>query len=675
MSPQSPGSGDSAKRAAQLREQLSEHNHRYYVLAEPRISDREYDALYHELQVIESENPELITTDTPTQHVGGAPLEAFENVAHGTPMMSLNNTYSRDELAEFDQRVCRLLPEETFTYTLEPKIDGVAVSLRYEDGILTVGATRGDGKTGDDITNNLHTIRSIPLRIHSDRAPALLEVRGEVFMTRHGFAELNASRNEAGEAPFANPRNATAGTMKLLDPRIVAERPLDAVLYGTGAMQDVTFDTHIELLETLKSMRFKTPPRIWQCDNIESLAAALDELEASRHEFPFEMDGAVIKINERRFYDMVGATAKSPRWAIAFKYEPEQAQTRVNEITIQVGRTGVLTPVAELEPVLVAGTTVSRATLHNAEDISRKDVRAGDHVIIEKAGEIIPAVVRVLTGKRSGDEKEFRMPTTCPACGAPVSQREGEVAHRCDNLHCPAQVKNAIRHFAGRGALDIEGLGEALVDQLVDAELLKDAADIYALGDRTEELIALDRMAEKSARNLLEGIEKSKQREFWRSLFGLGIPHVGAGAAQTLQQTFADLDELRSASQETLEAIDDVGPIMAKAISDYFADDAKANLVDRLRTAGLNFTRPEGAANTAGALTGMTVVLTGTLPTLSRAEAEAHIRNAGGKSSSSVSKKTSYVLAGESAGSKLEKAQKLGVNIIDEAEFLKMVSD
>ena len=669
------GDNRSEKRAAELRELLAHHNHRYYVLAEPEISDREYDALYKELEGLESTHPELVTPDTPTQHVGGSPLDAFDSVKHGAPMMSLDNTYSKDELVEFDKRIRKLLPEETFSYTLEPKIDGVAISLRYESGLLAVGTTRGDGKTGDDITRNLRTIRSIPMRLHSASPPDLVEIRGEVYMTRWGFAELNEARTAEGEAPFANPRNAAAGTLKLLDSKIVAERPLDAVLYGTGAMEGIDFDSHVDMLESLNAMRFRTPPRIWQCDTLDDLYAALDELESARHEFPFEMDGAVIKINQRRFYEMVGATSKSPRWAIAFKYEPEQAETEIHKITIQVGRTGVLTPVAELAPVPVAGTTVSRATLHNAEDIKRKDIRIGDHVIIEKAGEIIPAVVKVLPEKRTGEEKVFVMPSACPVCNGGVVQREGEVAHRCENLHCPAQIKNAIRHFAARGAMDIEGLGEALVEQLVDAGLLKDTADIYSLKDRKDELLALERMAEKSAQNLLDGIEDSKQRDFWRSLFGLGMPHVGARAAQTLEQTFKDIDELRSAGEEELEAIDDVGPIMARAIADYFADEAKADLVSRLQDAGLNFKQAEGVSRSGGSLAGQTFVLTGALPSLTRAEAEAHIRNAGGKTSSSVSKKTSYVLAGEAAGSKLEKAQKLGVTVIDEAAFLKLIEE
>ncbi len=464
-----------------LRAEIERHNRLYYLDAASEITDREYDQLLQSLEKLETQFPEFSTPTSPTQRVGGAPLDRFDSARHAVPMMSLSNTYSKEEVTEFKRRIHKLIPAESFNYILEPKIDGVAISLRYENGDLVLAVTRGDGTTGDDVTSNVRTIPSIPLRLADLMPPAVLEVRGEIYMDIAGFASLNEQRQEAGLEPFANPRNACAGSLKLLDPREVAQRPLDAIFYATGQLDGVSFETHEQMLLSLKNYGLRSTPTYWLSEKIEEIIDRLDELENMRHEFPFEMDGGVIKVNERRLYEKLGYTAKSPRWAVAYKYEPEQAETTLHAISIQVGRTGVLTPVAELEPVQLAGTTVKRATLHNEDEIRRKGIKIGDRVILEKAGEIIPAIVKVLTEKRTGVELEFTMPTTCPACGSETEKRAGEVALRCINLQCPAQVKSWIAHYASRGAMDISGLGEALVIQLVDSGLVKNPAELYAL--------------------------------------------------------------------------------------------------------------------------------------------------------------------------------------------------
>lgn len=663
---------EASERAAVLRAAIQRHNALYYQEAAPEISDREYDLLYRELLDLERQYPALVAPDSPTRRVGGEPLTGFEHVRHSIPMMSLDNTYTKDELVEFDGRVKRILGTGNCTYVLEPKIDGVAISLRYEDGLLVTGSTRGDGKTGDDITANLRTIRSIPMRLNtgSGGPSPLIEVRGEVYMTRQGFAELNRRREENGEAPFANPRNAAAGSLKLLDSRIVAGRPLDAVLYALGSTEGVDAATHTGLLRQLESFGFRTVPVHWHCRNIAEILDRLDELETRRHAFPFEMDGGVIKVEERALYSTLGQTAKSPRWAIAYKYQPERAETVVLNIVVQVGRTGVLTPVANLEPVTVAGSVVSRATLHNEDEVRRKDIRIGDRVLIEKAGEVIPAVVEVKHSARTGNETAFEIPAECPVCGSHVTRREGEVAVRCENLQCPAQIKRWIRHFASRGAMDIEGLGDVLVEQLVDTELVSDPADLYRL--TPDQVAALERMAEKSARNLIDGIKASTKRDFWRVIFALGIRHVGARSAQTIEQHFRTIEELEEADVERLEQIPDIGPVVAQAIVDFFREERSRNLIDRLKAEGITFRRTETPA-ASDKLAGRTFVLTGSLESMTRDEAGEQIRALGGKVSSSVSGKTDFVVAGENAGSKLDKARKLGVAVIDEGEFGKLL--
>ncbi|MHB8520078.1 MAG: NAD-dependent DNA ligase LigA [Limisphaerales bacterium] len=703
---------DAKARHAGLVAQIRAHDRAYYVEARPTISDREYDRLCHELLDLEKAFPELATPDSPSQRVGGAPVTEFKPVHHAVPMMSLDNTYSQQEIREFVNRIQKLLPNENFDWVVEPKVDGLAVSLRYENGLFTVGATRGDGTTGDDITANLRTIRSIPLRIPtapaanvaadasprqgSDLFPApksrpalasaatpnVLEVRGEVFMTRAGFAKLNAERTAAGEEPFANPRNAAAGSLKQLDPKIAATRPLDIVLYGIGLVENPKTEgrkpkSQAELLEWLKALGFKTPEKTWFCRSVEELIAAIKALERIRRDFNYETDGAVIKLNSFDQQRRTGATSKAPRWAIAYKYAAEQAETRLKAITVQVGRTGALTPVAELEPVFLAGSTISRATLHNEEELRRKGIRIGDTVIIEKAGEVIPAVVGVVIARRTGNETEFRFPKACPECGSKVS-RSAEIAPddegvvwRCLNPDCPAQVRGRMEHWCARGAMDIEGGGEVLVAQLVRSGLVRDVADLYSL--KLPDLAALERMGEKSAQNFLDGVAASKQRDLWRLLFGLGILHVGAGVAKSLGRSFAALDDVFAAGVDQLTEIEDVGEVITQSIAQWHGDARNRKLIERLRKAGLNFTSAlYNPAAALGRFAGKTFVLTGTLPTLKREEAAAQIEALGGKVSGTVSKKTHYVVAGADPGSKLEKAQKLGVTIIDEAGLRKL---
>jgi DNA ligase (NAD+) len=671
---QGSASGASQERIAELRRQIAHHDRLYYEQAKPEISDREYDALYRELVDLERAHPELLTPDSPTQKVGGRPQGAFAQVRHLVPMQSLDNTYSAQEIGDFVERLRRLLPGEEIPFTIEPKVDGVAICLLYEKGRLVRAATRGDGTTGDEVTRNIRTIGVIPAKLHGE-VPDVLEVRGEVYLPKETFARINAERDDQGLPTFANPRNAAAGTLKQLDPNIVAERKLSAVFYGYGAVEAASAlpERMEEFFGQLREWGLPVNPRHWLARDAAEVMAAITELGAIRRDFPFETDGAVIKADRIAQHARLGSTSKAPRWAIAYKYEPEQARTRLLDITVQVGRSGVLTPVAELEPVFVAGSTVSRATLHNEEEIARKDLRIGDWVLVEKAGDVIPAVVKVLTEERDGSEKEFRMPTLCPVCGSAVSRAEGEVAVRCANPGCAAQARRRIEYFAGRTAMDIEGLGEAMVTQLCDAGLVNDVADLYTL--TAEQLLPLERMGEKSVSNLLSAIDASRNQPLWRLLAALGIPHVGVTVARTLAASFGTLDRLAAASEEELVAVEEIGPIMATAIHGWFRDSSVITLVEKLRAAGLNFGErdPKGAAPAAeGPLKGTTWVLTGTL-SIPREEAAELIRAKGGKVSGSVSAKTTYLLAGEEAGSKLEKAQKLGVTILDEEAFRKLV--
>jgi DNA ligase (NAD+) len=670
-----PVSEDSPKfRIEQLRSQISYHDRLYYEQAKPEISDREYDALYRELVDLERAHPELIAPDSPTQKVGGRPQAAFAQVEHLVPMQSLDNTYSAEEIGDFVERLQRLLPGEEIPMTIEPKVDGVAIALLYEKGRLVRAATRGDGTTGDEVTRNIRTIGVIPVKLHG-KAPDVLEVRGEVYLPKETFARINAERDEQGLPTFANPRNAAAGTLKQLDPNIVAERKLSAVFYGYGAVEPSSAlpERMEEFFGQLKAWGLPINPRHWLASSAAEVMDAIMELGAFRRDFPFETDGAVIKVDRIEQHARLGSTSKAPRWAIAYKYEPEQARTRLLDITVQVGRSGVLTPVAELEPVLVAGSTVSRATLHNEEEISRKDLRIGDWVMVEKAGDVIPAVAKVLTEERDGSEKAFKMPTQCPVCAAPVVRTEGEVAVRCTNPGCAAQSRRRIEYFAGRTAMDIEGLGEAMVTQLCDAGLVNDVADLYAL--TSEQILPLERMGEKSVTNLLTAIDASRNQPLWRLLAALGIPHVGVTVARTLAASFGTLDRLAAASEEELVAVEEIGPIMASAIRTWFRDPSVVVLIEKLRTACLNFGErdPAGSAPAAdGPLKGTTWVLTGTI-SIPREEAAELIRAKGGKVSGSVSAKTTYLLAGDEAGSKLAKAEKFGVKVLSEEAFRELI--
>lgn len=670
---------EAAARHQILADLIRQHDRAYYVEGRPTISDQEYDRLYRELIDLERAHPPLATADSPSQRVGGAPVSQFAPVTHLLPMMSLDNTYSQTEVREFVQRLQRLLPGETLRWVVEPKVDGLAINLRYKNGILTLGATRGDGTTGDDITSNLRTLKTVPLRLKISPAPALIEVRGEVYLPKAGFERLNAERLTAGEEVFANPRNAAAGSLKQLDPRITAKRPLALLTYALGE-NTLGLTSHTEVLAWLETVGFVTPQRTWVCNNVEELITAIEELDEWRHGLGYETDGAVIKLDTLALRDRAGVTSKAPRWAMAYKYASEQARTRLRSISIQVGRTGALTPVAELEPVLLAGSTVARATLHNEEDLRRKDVRVGDLVIVEKAGEVIPAVVGVVTEARTGAETVFEFPKACPECGSAVEKTATAggtgAAWRCINNDCPAQVRGRLEHFCARAAMDIEGGGEVLVAQLAKAGLARDVADLYQL--KVEQVAGLERMGEKSARNFIGAVEESKRRDLRRLLIGLGILHVGVGTAKALGKRFAHLDDLRAATPEELAQTEDIGEIIAESLSKWFADPRNQDLIERLRASGVNFASQNFVAETAAALTGpfagKTVVLTGTLPSLTREEAAAKIEAAGGKVSGSVSKKTDYVLAGEEAGSKLEKARQVGVTIIDEPEFLRLLA-
>jgi DNA ligase (NAD+) len=670
MSPMALDEKEAGKRVAQLRREIEEHNRRYYEEAAPTISDREYDQLYRELSDLEKRFPQFAAPDSPTQQVGEKPLQAFAQIAHRVPMLSLDNTYSEEEVTDFYRRMERLLPNKEIPVVIEPKVDGVAVSLLYEKGELRYAATRGDGTVGDDITQNIRTIRAVPKRLKGD-VPDVLEVRGEAYLDKSGFAKLNAERKSAGLPEFANPRNAAAGSLKQLDPAIAAQRPLGVVFYGTGLVEGIALEKHSQLFALLRKLGLPGSERWWQAGSVEEILRAIHELDELRHDFPYQTDGAVIKVDAFDQREILGFTAKSPRWAIAFKYEAERVETRLLDILIQVGRTGILTPVAALEPVTVGGSRVARATLHNEEEIERKDVRIGDVVLVEKAGEVIPAVVGVRTDLRNGSERKFRMPKRCPECRSLVVKEEGQVAIRCVNSQCPAQVRRRIEHFASRGAMDIEGLGEAMVGQLVEHKLAGDIGDIYTLNAAA--LAGLERMGEKSSANLLEAIERSKARPLWRLIFGLGILHVGVSASRALANHFPDLDAMMESSVEELQRIPDVGEVVGQSIHDFFREPGNVKLIEKLRRAGLQWKGEEKpAASSASGIKGMTWVITGTL-SQPREEIAELILAHGGKVSGSVSKKTSYVLAGEEAGSKLEKAKQLGVRVVNEAEFRKML--
>jgi len=659
------------EKIAELRAEIARHDELYYREAKPLISDFDYDQLKIELAALEVENPELSLEESPSNKVGDDRLEGFTTYRHRSPMQSLDNTYSESELRDFHARVVRLLGEEqSFSYVMEPKLDGVAVSLTYEQGKLIRAVTRGNGVEGDDVTENVRTIQSLPHQLSGSSHPDVIEIRGEIYMTNAEFVRINQGREEAGLETYANPRNLTAGTIKQLDRSEVAKRNLAIVLYGLGHCEPLIVSSQSDFQDLLKSWGLPVVEKFWQAEDIDQVWVQIMELDSERHDFSYATDGAVVKVDSIAMQQELGSTAKAPRWAIAYKFAAEQSETLLREITVQVGRTGVLTPVAELEPVQLAGTTVSRATLHNQEEITRKDVRVGDTVIVEKAGEIIPAVVSVVLAKRPTDSEVFHFPGACPICETATIQLPDEIAKRCPNLNCPAQVRRRLEHFASKQCLDIEGMGQAVVEQLVEKELISRLSDIYRL--RGENLIELEKFAEKSVENLLQGIELSKRAELWRFIHGFGIQQVGSTAAKDLAKTFGSLEKLAAVTEADLVTIDGIGEKTAAGIHAYFRDPLNIQLMEEFKELGIIPTAPVVEEVTEGAFTGKTVVLTGTLPTMSRSDAGKRIEAAGGKVSSSVSKKTDYVLAGDEAGSKLEKAKKLGVTILDEESFLQM---
>jgi DNA ligase (NAD+) len=656
------------RRVEELRGELRRHERLYYVENRPEITDAEFDGLMRELQELEAAHPELASPDSPTRRVGGEPADGFATVEHVAPMLSLENAYSWEEAQAWLARNTRLLGREPRGFVAELKIDGLSIALRYENGALVRGATRGDGMRGEDVTGNVRTIRTVPLRI-AEEGP--LEVRGEVYYSKKAFAKVNADREAEGEPLFANPRNAAAGTMRLLDSRITAKRRLDAWLYAVAEAAPMPA-TQSDALARLEALGFPVNPHRARCESFEDVRRFVEEWSEKRHDLDFETDGVVIKVDDRALQQDLGSTAKSPRWALAYKYPAEEATTVVREIGLNVGRTGAMTPVAFFDPVLLGGTTVKKATLHNYEDLARKDVRVGDTVVVEKGGDVIPKVVRVVLEKRPSDAPPFVMPTHCPVCGDPAAREEDEVVLRCVNPACPAVVREALRHFCGRRAMNIEGLGEKLVDQLVTAGMLTDVSSIYDL--KAEDLAELDRWGEKSASNLLAEIEKSKANEPARLIYALGIRHVGEKAARILADHFGSLDALAAASAEELEAADEVGPNTAAAVRAYFAHPKHRELLDRLRAHGVRLEGPRRRRADTGPLAGKTVVLTGTLPDISREDAGARLEAAGAKVSGSVSKKTDYVVVGESAGSKLEKARSLGVPTVTWEEMLSILT-
>jgi len=664
---------DIRQRARFLAAELTRHNYRYYVLDDPEIADSEYDRLMQELGDLEQRWPELVTPDSPTHRVGAPPLSKFVSVPHSLPMLSLDNAFNDDDIFEFERRIRRILKTTApIPYMVEPKMDGVAVELIYRDGLLAQAATRGDGFVGEDITANVRTIRALPLRLSvpvDGAVPATLEVRGEIFIHREAFRQFNRERIAAELPPFANPRNAAAGSLRQLDSQVTAQRPLNIFCYGIGVMQGDVPASQSELLARLKMFGLPVNPLVQSCRTIEEVLAVYRELEARRETLPYDIDGMVIKVDARALQDQLGTTSRSPRWAIAYKFKAIQATTRLEAIEVQVGRTGALTPVAHLTPVSVGGVVVSRATLHNQDEIDRKDVRIGDTVLVQRAGDVIPEVVMPVVSKRRGDERRFRMPDVCPSCGASVVRTEGEIALRCFNADCPAQLKERIRHFASKNAFDIDGLGEKLVDQLVSRGLVASFPDLFGL--EAADLAGLDRMAEKSAANLIAALQASKTISFDRFIFALGIRHVGEHVARVLAKHFSGVAALEAADREALEAIEGIGPIVAASVASFFGREENTEMIRRLLDSGVQITMDQAAPDTH--LSGLTFVLTGTLARMSRAQAQGLIEAAGGKVTGSVSRKTDYVVAGTSPGSKIDKARQLNVAVIDEARLWEML--
>ncbi|PKN21061.1 MAG: DNA ligase (NAD(+)) LigA [Deltaproteobacteria bacterium HGW-Deltaproteobacteria-6] len=660
------------KRIPELRKIIEYHNRRYYQQDAPEISDIEYDHLMRELQELEALYPDDELAASPTQRVGAAPLARFAPFSHPQAMFSLANAFSTEEILDFDLRIRRLAKKDSMDYVAEPKLDGLAVNLIYESGLFLRGATRGDGTTGEDVTQNLKTIAALPLKMKKRAGhphPEFIEIRGEVYMARQPFEKLNRRREQEGEDPFANPRNAAAGSLRQLDPKITARRPLSIFLYGIGSVRGLNFSSHWEILQTLDEWGFPVNPLIQQAPDISSCLSYFERIGSLRAGLPYDIDGVVLKVNDLHTQEILGNVSRSPRWALACKFPAEQAETVIKDIIVQVGRMGTLTPVAVMEPVNVGGVIVSRATLHNEDEILKKDIRIGDTVVIQRAGDVIPEVVKVISSKRTGREKEFRMPRHCPECGSETVRIEGEVAHRCINLACPAQIKEHIRHFASRGAMDIEGLGEKVSAQLFDARLIQDPADLYFL--KKEQLLALNRQAEKSVQKLLEAIERSKTPPLDRFIFALGIRHVGERTARLLALHFGSLDSLMNAGIEDLTDLNEIGPEIAQSIVEFFAEDRNRKVIEKFHRAGMAPQKKE--VLTKAPLEGKFFVFTGSLESMGRNEAKAIVESLGGIAQASVTGKTSYVVAGGEPGSKLDKARSQGIAVITEDEFLKLI--
>jgi len=665
-----------AERLADLRARIRHHEERYYILNEPEISDAEFDALMEDLEALEREHPDLVTPESPSQRVGGRPVEGFESVEHQAPMLSLDNSYNEEELAAFDERLRRAVDDAgvgpaSVAYVAELKIDGLSISLTYEDGRLVRGVSRGDGFRGEDVTSNVRTIRAIPLAL-AQPAPGRVEVRGEVYLPRMAFDRLNREREEREEPVFANPRNAAAGTMRNLDPREVARRGLSAFLYQLHGPAGVVPGTHAETLELLQRWGFPVESHWQRCDGVQEALKYCDRWKSERRALPFDTDGVVIKLDDLALRERAGATSKFPRWAIAFKFPAEQATTKLLRIDVNVGRTGAVTPFAVLEPVRLSGSTIHLATLHNEQEVARRDIRPGDHVLIEKGGEVIPKVVKPVLSLRGPDVVPWQMPQECPSCGSRLHRPEGEAVWRCVNTACPARFRRSLEHFASRRAMNIEGLGEALVDQVVSAGLVQDFADLYHAS--AEQLEALERMGKKSAAKLVQEIDGSRRNDPWRLVYGLGIRYVGERVAQVLMGAFGSIEALESAPVEQLQAVDEIGPVVAAAVREYFDEPRNRQLVARLRDAGVRTVGERTSATaTPGKFAGMTFVVTGTLASLSRDEASAAIEERGGKVTGSVSRKTTWLVVGADPGSKLEKARGLGVGVLDEQAFLRLI--
>lgn len=660
----------------ELRKQLEHHNRLYYLDAKTEISDREYDRLMKRLEQLETAHPEFDSPESPSKKVGGAPIEGFQTVAHRLPMLSIDNIFELEGLAEFETRICKLLGEEQVELTAEYKIDGVAVSLIYQEGRLIQGLTRGDGQQGDDITHNVRTMTGVPLRLETESPPELLEVRGEAYISNSDFQALNVEMQAQGKEPFANPRNTTAGGLKLLDPKLCAKRKIRFFAHGIGAMVGADFQTHINYLAAIQEMGIPATPDVKAFPNLKAMMAHIQAMMDGLHTLDFEVDGIVLKVNRFEQRDELGNTSKSPRWVVAYKWERYEAVTRAESIVFQVGKTGTVTPVANLEPVPIAGTTVSRASLHNRDEMERLGIQIGDWVVVEKAGKIIPHVVRVEEHRRDGSQQELDFPTHCPECNTLLVQDEGGVYIRCPNPDCPAMLRETLRYYASRQAMDIEGMGIKMVEQLIEQGLLKGLADIYRLDKHYGDLVALERQGEKSIENLLAGIENSKTQPLWRLLTGLNIRHVGSSNARILEKQFGTLDEIAEQSVEELAAVDEIGPVIAESVYNFFHSDFGSSLIADLKAAGLNMGNPvEKREESSGILDGKTLVVTGTLTQFTRDEAKELIRKHGGKASGSVSSKTDYLVAGEKAGSKLAKAEELNVTVLSETEFLELLGE